>query len=58
MKFRRRNSEALADLVCGNLGSNDPDYERAPGVEPKYFPYRSSSYITEFVSTRQAAGTW
>jgi hypothetical protein len=48
MKFRRRNSEALGDLVCGNLGSNDPDYERAPGVEPKYFPYRSSSYITEF----------
>jgi hypothetical protein len=44
MKFRRRNSEALADLVCGNLGSYDP----APGDEPKYFPYRSSSHITEF----------
>ncbi len=44
MKFRRRNSEALADLVCGNLGSYDP----TPGEEPKYFPYRSSSYITEF----------
>ncbi|RIJ70569.1 hypothetical protein D1871_18455 [Nakamurella silvestris] len=44
MKFRRRNSEGLADLVCGNLGSYDP----APGDEPNYFPYRSSSYITEF----------
>ncbi|MBB5153325.1 hypothetical protein [Saccharopolyspora phatthalungensis] len=44
MKFRRKNSEALADLICGNLGSHDP----APGTEPKYFPYRSSSYITEF----------
>jgi hypothetical protein len=44
MKFRRRNSEALADLVCGNLGTHDP----AAGEEPKYFPYRSSSYITEF----------
>jgi hypothetical protein len=44
MKFKRRNSEALADLVCGNLGS----YESAAGHDPKYFPYRSSSYITEF----------
>ncbi|QOW01446.1 MULTISPECIES: hypothetical protein [Rhodococcus] len=44
MKFRRRNSEALADLICGNLGSFEPSSE----VEPKYFPYRSSSYITEF----------
>lgn len=44
MRFRRRNSEALADLVCGNLGAQDP----ADGEEPKYFPYRSSSYITEF----------
>ena len=44
MKFRRRNSEALADLVCGNRGSFDPE----PGEEPKYFPYRSSFYITEF----------
>jgi len=41
MKFRRRNSEALADLICGNLGSHDP----APGEAPKYFPYRSSMYI-------------
>ncbi len=44
MKFKRRNVEKLADLVCGNLGSND----RASYEDPKYFPYRSSSYITEF----------
>lgn len=44
MRFRRRNSEALADLICGNLGAHDP----AAGEDPKYFPYRSSSYITEF----------
>ena len=44
MRFRRRNSEALAELICGNVGS----YEPSPGNEPKYFPYRSSSYITEF----------
>ncbi|MEV6908520.1 hypothetical protein [Amycolatopsis sp. NPDC051071] len=46
MKFRRRNSEALADLICGNPGA--PDHECDPRAEPKYFPYRSSSYITEF----------
>ncbi|MFH5210172.1 hypothetical protein ACHIPZ_18485 [Antrihabitans sp. NCIMB 15449] len=44
MKFRRRNSEALANLICGNLGALEP----LPGQEPMYFPYRSSSYITEF----------
>jgi len=44
MRFRRRNSEALADLICGNLGASEP----TDGYEPKYFPYRSSSYITEF----------
>jgi hypothetical protein len=44
MKFRRRNSENLADLICGNLGSSDP----GPDQQPPYFPYRSSSYITEF----------
>jgi len=44
MRFRRRNSEALADLVCGNLGSDDPKSDQ----EPRYFPYRSSMYITEF----------
>lgn len=44
MKFRRRNSEALADLICGNPGSTDPRADE----EPKFFPYRSSSYLTEF----------
>jgi hypothetical protein len=44
MRFRRRNLEALGELICGNPGSVDP----TPGEEPKYFPYRSSSYITEF----------
>lgn len=44
MKFKRRNSEALAELICGNLGSDNP----GPGEEPPYFPYRSSMYITEF----------
>jgi hypothetical protein len=44
MKFRRRTLESLGELVCGNLGSDEPG-----GLsEPKYFPYRSSSYITEF----------
>ncbi len=44
MRFKRRNLEALGVLICGNLGSDDP----RPGEEPRYFPYRSSSYITEF----------
>lgn len=44
MKFRRRNLEALGDLICGNLGSVEPDSPAGP----KYFPYRSSMYITEF----------
>jgi hypothetical protein len=44
LRFRRRNLEALGDLICGNLGSDDP----ASGGQPKYFPYRSSIYITEF----------
>lgn len=44
MKFKRRNLEALGDLVCGNLGSEGPTF----GESPKYFPYRSSMYITEF----------
>lgn len=44
MNFKRRNSEALANLICGNLGSND----QTDGKEPPYFPYRSSMYITEF----------
>ncbi|SDN50960.1 hypothetical protein SAMN04487981_105284 [Streptomyces sp. cf386] len=42
--FRKRTLEALGDLVCGNLGSDDPN----AASEPKYFPYRSSAYITDF----------
>lgn len=44
MRFRRRNTEAIGELICGNLGSYDP----VAGAEPKYFPYRSSTSITEF----------
>lgn len=44
MKFKRRNCEFLADLICGNIGAFEP----GPDDEPKYFPYRSSAYITEF----------
>ncbi len=44
MKFKRRNTEALAELVCGNQGSANPLGDE----QPAYFPYRSSSYITEF----------
>lgn len=44
MNFKRRNTEALANLICGNLGSPD----QADGKGPPYFPYRSSMYITEF----------
>jgi len=44
VKFRKRTLESLGDLVCGNLGSEDP----GSSSEPKYFPYRSSMYITEF----------
>lgn len=44
MKFKRRNSLSLGDLVCGNLGADNP----GPGDEPRYFPYPSSSIITEF----------
>ena len=44
MRFRRRNLEAIGDLICGNLGSAEPISD----AEPKYFPYRSSMYITEF----------
>src|SRR5690348_11262602 len=43
VKFRRRTLEHLGDLICGNLGSNEPGTEM-----PGYFPYRSSTYITEF----------
>lgn len=44
MKFKRRNLEALGELVCGNPGFPNPE----PGQTPAYFPYRSSMYITEF----------
>ncbi|OYO07992.1 hypothetical protein CGZ94_21340 [Enemella evansiae] len=44
MKFKRRNLEALADLIVGNTGRDDAENED----EAKYFPYRSSMYITEF----------
>ncbi len=44
MQFKRRNLEKLAELICGNRGAGDP----GPGEEPAYFPYRSSSYITDF----------
>lgn len=44
MEFKRRNLEALADLVCGNRGYATP----RDGHELAYFPYRSSSYITQF----------
>src|SRR4051812_16870791 len=44
MKFKRRNLHALGDLICGNLGSDNPGLDE----EPTYFPYRSSSRISEF----------
>lgn len=45
MRFRRRTLEDFADLVVGNVGRDDAEHED----EAKYFPYRSSSYITEFL---------
>ncbi len=44
MKFKRRNLEALGALVVGNVGRDDAENED----EARYFPYRSSTYITEF----------
>lgn len=44
MKFRRHNLDDLGDLVCGNLGSDPPK----EGEEPRYFRYRSSTYLTRF----------
>lgn len=44
MNFKRRNLEALADLIVGNAGREDAEN----ADEAKYFPYRSSMYITEF----------
>ena len=44
MRFKKRTLLELADLVCGNLGYDNP----SAGQNPRYFPYRSSKYITEF----------
>lgn len=44
MKFKRKTLELLGDLVVGNPGFDPP----GPNQEPKYFPYRSSKYISEF----------
>ena len=44
MKFRRRNTEALGDLICGNRAAG----LLKPDEELSYFLYRSSMYITEF----------
>jgi hypothetical protein len=44
MKFRRHNLEDLGDLICGNLGAEAPK----EGEEPRYFRYRSSTYLTRF----------
>lgn len=44
MNFKRRNLEALGDLIVGNVGSDDI---KDPS-EVKYFPYRTSMQITEF----------
>jgi hypothetical protein len=38
MKWKNRSLRELADLICGN---SEVD-------KPRYFPYRSSSYLTEF----------
>lgn len=38
MKWKSKNLRGLADLICGNSEAN----------KPNYFPYRSSSYLTEF----------
>lgn len=40
-KFKRRNLEALADLIAGR--------DDAENEEAMYFPYRSSMYITDFL---------
>lgn len=43
-RSRGRPLDDLGELVCGNLGSDNPK----EGDEPRYFPYRSSSNITRF----------
>lgn len=37
MKFRRRTLEQIADMICGNFKA-----------DTSVFPYRSSSYLSEF----------
>lgn len=44
VKFKRRNLEALGSLIVGNGGRDDAEN----ADEARYFPYRSSMYITEF----------
>lgn len=44
MKFKRQNLLQLADLICGNLGVENPTV----GKKTAYFPYCSSSYLTDF----------
>ena len=44
-KFKRRNLEALADLIVDNAGRDDAETED----EAMYFPYRFSMYITDFL---------
>lgn len=44
MQFKRRNLEALGALLVGNVGRDDAETEE----EARYFPYLSSSRITEF----------
>ncbi len=43
--FKRRNLEALADLIVGNAGRDDAEDED----EAKSFPYWCSMYITDFL---------
>lgn len=44
MRFTPRTLVQLGDLICGNLGHDNP----TEGQEPRYFSYRSSKFITEF----------
>lgn len=46
MDFKRRNLEALGELVCGGRGTSWGAAGEDEGAT--YFPYRSSTYLTEF----------
>jgi hypothetical protein len=48
VKWKRRNLEELAELIVGNKGSDGSDRDFMGSGEPKYFPYRSSHYISMF----------